>query len=184
LTTDPSARQDRLGRRQYLRHFLVILGGNGAAQATNLLGYPLLAHLYSPHEFGAFGLFVAASAVPGALASARLEYAMPTAPEDGAPGVLWLALFSSGAMGLLSFFISAFIWPSWAEPILFGLCVFLTGVCAAFSAFLLRHERYRLVSASVVLRTATAILAQASFGFVSASAVSSTAAVIIVTVWA
>jgi len=171
LQADHSTASSGVARRQYLRHFLIILSGNGAAQVLNLLGYPLLARLYSPHEFGAFGLFVAASAVPGALASARLEYAMPTAPEDGAPGVLWLGLGSSAAIGLVSFLISSLIWPSPIEPILFGLCVFLTGGCASYSAFLMRHERYRAASTGVAVRTAAAILVQAALGFVGGSAI-------------
>jgi O-antigen/teichoic acid export membrane protein len=166
---EQSAPDASLNRRQYLRHFLIVLSGNGAAQAINLLGYPILAHVYAPHEFGAFGLFVAASAVPGALASARLEYALPTAPLSGASGVMWLAVISSGIMGLLSFCVAAIVWGAGIEAALLGLCVLLTGLCASYSAFLLRHERYRAVSASVVLRTVAAMLAQVGLALVVAA---------------
>lgn len=161
-----------LDRGAYFRHFATVLGGNGAAQAVNLLGYFFLARLYTPHEFGAFGLFVAVSAIPAALASARLEYAMPTAPRESASSVLWLAISASVGVGLLSCAIAALVWRELLQAVLLGACVTLTGGCSSYSAFLLRHDRYRAVSAAVVLRTAAAILAQCALALVSAKAVS------------
>src|SRR6476659_6265715 len=55
-----------MDRRQYFRQFMIILTGNGAAQAVNLLSYPFLGRLYSPKEFGVFAMFVAGSAIVGA----------------------------------------------------------------------------------------------------------------------
>jgi len=178
LTTDPLARDDGLGRRQYLRHFLVILGGNGTAQVINLLGYPFLARLYSPQEFGLFGVFVAASAIPGIVACGRFEYAIPTAPKRGASSVLWLCFFVSIAMGIIAGAGAALYWSlssavsGSAFPILLGICVTLTGVCAGNSMFLMRHERYRAVSTSILARTATAILSQVGLAFVARDSLS------------
>jgi O-antigen/teichoic acid export membrane protein len=178
LQPDHSARSTRLDRRQYLRHFLIILGGNGAAQAINLLGYPFLARLYSPHEFGLFGIFTAAVAIPGMVACGRFEFAIPTAPKRGAAGVLWLAVLTSAAIGILSTAGAEIYW--WANPaaggaalpLLLGLCVFLTGICAATSMFLMRHDGYRSVSASILVRTVVAILSQVVLAFAAGGAIS------------
>ena len=173
MTTDTSPQHGRFSRRQYWRHFLLILGGNGAAQFINLAGYPFLARLYSPQEFGVFGLFVAASAIPGIVACGRFEYAIPTAPKGGAPSVLWLCLLASVAMGMLAAGAAA-IYASLSSaifgcafPVLFGLCVTLTGVCAGSSMFVLRNEGYRAVSISVLARTAIAIMSQIGLAFLA-----------------
>jgi lipopolysaccharide exporter len=176
LHPDHSARS-KLDRRQYLRHFLIILSGNGAAQVLNLLGYPFLARLYSPHEFGLFGIFVAATSVAGMVACGRFEFAIPTAPKWGVRGVLWLSILISAAIAAISTCGAAIYW--WASPtvepafpFLLGLCVFLTGVCVATSLFIMRHDDFRAVAASVLVRTATAILSQIALAFVAAGAVS------------
>ena len=150
-----------------MRHFVIILTGNGAAQAVNLVGYPFLARLYSPQEFGLFGVFVAAVAVPGAVACARFEFTIPTAPRWGAPGVLWLCFLISTVLGLISGAAAAvYSWVSSLyrlperSPPLFGLCVALTGMCTANLFFLARHEYYRAASTSLLVRTATAVATQ------------------------
>ena len=165
----------RLDRRLYLRHFLIIFGGNGAAQIANLLGYPILARLYSPQEFGTFGLFVAAVTIPGMVACGRFEFAIPTAPRWGAAAVLWLCIAASAIVGLVSMGgaeLYSLAHPAMFKstlPLLFGGCVFLTGVCAANSLFLMRHERYRVVSMSVLVRTASAVASQVALAFVWAA---------------
>jgi len=166
----------RLDRREYLRHFLIIFTGNGAAQVVNLLGYPFLARLYSPQEFGLFGMFVAAAAVPGTVACARFEFAIPTAPRRGASGVLWLCFIISAALGLISAGATAiYMWASGRTfsgelALLFGSCVALTGICAANSFYLMRHEHYRVASASLLVRTGTAVASQIVLGLLSATA--------------
>jgi len=155
-----------MDRRQYFRHFMIILTGSSAAQAMNLLSYPLLTRLYTPQAFGAFATFVAASAIPSSLACARFDIAVQTAPKWGRFGILWLCVTIAAAAGILTG-IGAWIW--WllrggeleaALPFLIGLTVFLTGLCMALSTYLLRHDQYRLVSTSVFVRTGAAVLLQ------------------------
>jgi O-antigen/teichoic acid export membrane protein len=150
---------------------MIIMTGNGAAQLFNLLGYPILARLYSPHEFGAFGLFVAASAIPGTVACARFEYAIPIAPKWGAASVLWLCFIMSAIIGLASGLGAALYWhvTQAASGVVFafllGVTVFLTGLAAGCSFFLMRSERYRAVSVSMLVRTGAAILCQIALAF-------------------
>jgi O-antigen/teichoic acid export membrane protein len=167
-----------INRRQYLKHFIIILGGNGAAQIANLLSYPLLARLYSPREFGIFALFVAASAVPATIACGRFEFAITTAPKAGRPAVLWLCAAIAIGIGLLSISGGALYWrligqgPGLLIPVLLGLTVALTGICAAESMFLLRHDRYRARSVSVAMRTGFAVVTQILLGLFAATATS------------
>ena len=161
-----------MNRRQYLQHFMVLLTGTAAAQVANLVSYPLLARLYSPADFGVFAMFVAVSAIPGAIACGRFDLAVPLAPRWGRHAILWLCVFASATIGALSAGGSATYW--WwndtamgvAMPLLVGLCVFLTGFTAAASLYLMRHDRYRLSSASLVLRTGGVVAAQLGLAFV------------------
>ena len=167
-----------MDRRQYLGHFMIVLGGNSAAQVATLLSYPILGRLYSPEAFGIFAMFVAASAIPGAIACGRFDLAVPLAPSWGRLSVLWLCTGLSVLAGLLSAAGAAIYWTATSAasgiglPLLLGLTVFLTGVTTAGSVFLMREDRYRSASVSVVVRTATAVLAQVGLGFIAATSFS------------
>jgi lipopolysaccharide exporter len=167
-----------MDRRLYLKQFMIILGGNGAAQAANLLSYPFLARLYTPHEFGLFATFVAAAAIPSAVACGRFELAVTTAPRSGRFGILWLCVAIAAIVGLLSVLVAAIYWqvsPTPAHPalpLLLGLSIFLTGVTSAQSMFLMRHDRYRATSCSLLLRTASAVAVQLALAWIAATALS------------
>jgi O-antigen/teichoic acid export membrane protein len=82
-------------------------------------------------------------------------------------------------MGAVSAIGAAIYWTigiavdvHWEMPILLGLCVTLTGACAAMMNYLMRHDRFRTASASLVVRTGTAVVAQLAMAFAAASAAS------------
>ncbi len=155
-----------MDRRQYLNHFMVLFSGTAAAQILNLASYPLIARLYSPEDFGIFATFVAVSAIPGAIACGRFDLAVPTAPNAGRFAILWLCVLFASLMGVVSAIGGAIYW--WGvegvfdpvRPLLLGLCVFFTGFCAAGALFLMRHDWYRVNSASLLARTSGVVLLQ------------------------
>jgi lipopolysaccharide exporter len=57
-------------------------------------------------------------------------------------------------------------------PVLLGLTVALTGICGALSMFMMRHDRYRTQSVSVLTRTGGAILVQVALGLFAATSFS------------
>lgn len=148
-----------MDRRQYLRHFVVLLSGTALAQLINLASYPLLGRLYTPVDFGVFAVFIAASAIPGAIACGRFDLVVPTARHPARFAVFWLCLAISALIGLASIAGAAIYWTATGKAInpvlslLLGATVFLTGFCAASSAFLLRLDFYRAASTAVVVRT-------------------------------
>lgn len=161
-----------MDRRQYLRHFAILFSGTAAAQALNLLSYPFLTRLYTPSDFGAFALFIAVAAIPGVLACGRFDLAVPTAPNSGRFAILWLCYLISASVGVLSGIGAGIYWSvagvgaNAVLPFLMGLCVFLTGFCAASSMFLMRHDLYKLNSASLILRTGGTVAVQIALAFV------------------
>ena len=116
----------------------MLFSGTAAAQLANLASYPILARLYSPSDFGVFAMFVAVSAIPSAIACARFDLAVPTAPSAGRFAIMWLCIVIAAGMGAASALFSAIYWYiaaptglSPSMPLLLGLCVSLTGFCAA-----------------------------------------------------
>jgi O-antigen/teichoic acid export membrane protein len=161
---------DRLNRREYLKHFAVLFTGTVASQLLNLASYPLLARIYSPADFGVFATFVASAAIPSVLACGRFDLAVPTAPRWGRFAILWLCFAVTAGTGLISGIGAAIYWlvkdgaVTPILPVLFGLCVLLTGFCAAGTSYLQRHNLYRTSSASVVMRTGGAVAIQLILG--------------------
>ena len=161
-----------MDRRQYLRHFMVLFTGTAAAQLMNLASYPFLARLYTPSDFGIFATFVAVSAIPGAIACGRFDLAVPTAPSMGRFAILWLCVLIAAGMGALSTAGGAAYWfaiegiADPLRPLLLGLCVFFTGFCAAGALYLMRHDWYRVNSASLLARTGVVVLLQVGLAFV------------------
>ncbi|MDP3674453.1 MAG: oligosaccharide flippase family protein [Novosphingobium sp.] len=155
-----------MDRRQYLRQFVALFTGTAAAQAFNLASYPLLARLYTPTEFGLFGTFIAASAIPGAIACGRFELAIATAPSEGRKAVLWLCFAVALIVALVGTLGMTAWWWHTATPAL-GLmapllfvAILLTGVANAVTMYLMRHEAFRFASVGVVVRTAVTVAVQ------------------------
>ncbi|SMF62168.1 lipopolysaccharide biosynthesis protein [Allosphingosinicella indica] len=161
-----------MDRKQYFRHFLILFSGTAAAQAANLVSYPFLARLYQPAGFGVFAMFVALSAIPGAIACLRFDLAVPIAPRHGRFAILWLCYTLSALVGILAaagFMVFGRLATTEAGPVfslLLGLCVFLTGFCAASSLYLMRHDAYKLNSVSLLIRTGATVLVQIGLAFV------------------
>ena len=160
-----------MNRGQFSRQFLALLSGTVLAQVFNLASYPLLSRMYSPEDFGLFGTFIAASAIPGAIACGRFELAITTAPHAGRRAVLWLCFCIALAVAATStLLISTWWWyaavPSlWVMGAMLFLAVLLTGVTNATTMFLMRHDNFRFASVGVVLRTATTVILQLGFAW-------------------
>ena len=167
-----------MDRRQYLRHFMIILSGNSAPQVVNLLSYPFLGRIYSPAAFGVFAMFVAASGIGGWVACGRFDLAVTTAPNWGRSGILWLCIVVATAVGSVSAGIAALYWNfggrhiGAALPLLLGLSVTLIGFTYAFSMFVMRHDRYRTQSTSILTRTICVTVVQIGLGLVAPTALS------------
>lgn len=161
-----------MDRRRYLRHFIELLTGTAAAQLITFALYPLLGRLYRPEDFGVLALFTTASAILGAVACARYDIALPIARRSARFAVFWLCVILSLAIGIVSGLGGALYWHlreaavTPVLPWLLGLSVFLTGFCTASTLFLLRHDRYRTTSGSIVIRILGAALVQILMAFV------------------
>lgn len=161
-----------MNRGQFSRQFVALFSGTVLAQLFNLASYPILSRLYSPADFGLFGTFIAASAIPCAIACGRFELAITTAPHAGRRAVLWLCFYIAVAVSAVSTLLISLWWWYAAVPsaailaVMLFFTVLLTGVTNATAMFLMRHDNFRFASVGVVLRTATTVLLQLGFAWV------------------
>lgn len=148
----------RVNVRTYLRQVGVLLFGNVAAQLVNLASYPVLTRLYSPAEFGGFALFLTAVGILGPVACARFDLPIQSSKDWQLAavfrqalrmnvGVSVLATLLAGAYGLLTGEMGLDL------ALLVGIGVFLSGYALAALALLVRLERYRHYSRSLMVRS-------------------------------
>lgn len=160
-----------MNKRGFLGHFGTVLTGTVLAQAINFLSYPFIARIYSPADFGVFALFLTAASVPGVISAWRFDLVIPTVSRIGYVAAYWLCIglslvsgIAAGAASALFSLISSSGWGS-LFPMLVGLAVSFTGICAASTMYLLRQDGYRTTSAGIVTRTAVVVWAQISLAF-------------------
>lgn len=78
-------------RGRFARSVALLAGGSALGQAITVLVSPILTRLYSPEDFGAFGVYAAILGIVTVIASLRYEYAIPL-PEDDETAANTLAL--------------------------------------------------------------------------------------------
>lgn len=76
---------------RFARSVTVLAGGAVLGQAITVLVSPILTRLYSPEDFGVFGVYASILGIVTVIASLRYEYALPL-PEDDAIAANILAL--------------------------------------------------------------------------------------------
>lgn len=97
--------RDRLRQAPFWRAVGVVAGGAAFAQALSLLAAPLLTRLYTPAEYGTFGLYLSIQWMLLVFSTARYELAIPLPADDRDAAhllvfALALALVVSLALGL------------------------------------------------------------------------------------
>ncbi len=69
-------------RGQFARGVYILAGGVVLGQAVTVLVSPILTRLYSPEDFGVFGVYASILGIVTVVASLRYEYAIPLPDED------------------------------------------------------------------------------------------------------
>lgn len=158
----------------FLKNVLTMLSGTVVAQAIPMLAAPVLTRLYAPADYGEYAAFMLVATALAALASARLEMAiMLPETEREAVSLLVLCLGVSGASSLLLVAIVLFggdqLLEQFAGSRLGAAVQFIAPMVALQSSYsvlnywLLRKQRFRLLSVSRVFRAAA--IAGANIGF-------------------
>ena len=148
----------------FKRHAFTLAAGTALAQALPFVAAPLLTRLYSPAEFGTFGLFLGVVAVLTTLATGRYEAAvlLPDNDDDAAQLVVLVTLLTTIASILV--FVAVSVWHDTVSR-LFGVTdlrswiywvpatVLLTGTYQALNYWFNRRREYRHLAVNRIWRS-------------------------------
>lgn len=158
-----------------LRNLTILSGGSTLAQAFSLALAPLITRLYLPDNLGQLGLFAAFINIAVVAASLRYELAIVSAQSDREAAQLTLSTFllcipvSIVAALTFSLLVRNRIFGYGNMPLYTALLIIPTLLCtAAFSGlryWLLRKERFGLISRGTVSQNVSRALSQAGFGW-------------------
>lgn len=157
--------------------FLAIAGASGAAQLVGLAGMPVISRLFSPEEFGPFAVVNAAVLPAGALASLRLELAVPLPDDRHARALVSLGLRASAVFGVAFFVLTCLavtVRGAWADggwwsllpwvPVIGGLM----GAFAMLNQFAVRLRAYGAIGRRNVLMAVAVVVLQVLAGVLDA----------------
>jgi len=164
-----------------LRNFTILSGGSALGQGFSVALAPLITRLYLPDNIGQLGLFTAFINVAVVAASLRYEFAIVSAETDREAAQLTLCSFVLGlpvsAVAALTFFLMVRngILGYGSMPLYAAILIMPALLCTAvFSGlryWLLRKERFSLISHGNVLQNVSRALSQAGFGWLGPNTV-------------
>lgn len=170
-----------LPKSKYARNVLTLMTGTGLAQAIPIAISPILTRLYTPEEFGVFGIYLAIVTILAVAATGRYELAvlLPKNNKD-AMHIVMLSAFISVLFSFFLFILVAIFgekiaiflndlsllrWLFWVP-----VSVFLVGAYQSLYYWSNRKGSYKVLAASRTLQSGGASLTQVSAGYLSAGA--------------
>lgn len=96
-----------LPKGRFARSVTLLAGGAALGQAVTVLISPILTRLYSPEDFGVFGVYASILGIVTVIASLRYEYALPLPEDDETAASIFALCFLLllGMTGLIALFV-------------------------------------------------------------------------------
>ena len=165
-----------LKKNPFLKNVAVLTGGTAVAQVLlPFLFMPILGRLYDPDVRGIYGTYVVITNITQQIACFRYDYAIVVADNDEEAGGAFV--LSASLAVLFSAVISLLMWPFipqiaqrfdmtggaentlWMVPLTTLIC----GLTTALNYFNVRHEKYKVISASNIIRVS--VMRYMGFGY-------------------
>lgn len=168
----------KLKKSAFMRSIVFLLSGNIVSQVLLFLFAGILARLYSPSEYGVFGVFSSIAFTAGAVASLRYEQAIPIAVDHDAKTLrYWSFVFATGTSLLagVAILIGTHLHAEYFHglPMPAWICgtaaaVFLVAAANIESAVAIQRKSFRLLSVVGLIGTLFTVLAQCTCSQLSA----------------
>jgi lipopolysaccharide exporter len=165
----------KLRHNGFAANVSVLVGGAALGQAITVMVSPILTRLYTPEDFGMFGLFTVFLGFSGVLVSLRLEAAIPKPTHDSEAALLTflsilLAVPLSIFAGILLFALIRWeILGFGALPLAAVLFAFLgilaVGVFSALRYWFIRVEEFRSLSRTTIWQHMARTIVMIGLGF-------------------
>lgn len=144
------------------KNVLVLLTGTGIAQAIPILISPLLTRLYTPHEFGVFGLYMACVSILSVFSTGRYDLSIIEPKQESVARMLmllsiYISIFFSLLLFVLVLFFNSFFTSLLSEPdisiwlYLLPISVFTISCFSVFSYWMNRKKMYKDMSINRVV---------------------------------
>lgn len=165
-------------KSEYNKNVLTLITGTTIAQAIPIAVTPILTRLYSPNDFGVFALFLAITAIAGAISNAQYEQAiiLPIKEEESynlvALGIIIVTAFSLLLLLLVFLFtseIAVIIGNKEIKTFLYliPLSTLLIGIYNSFNLFNIRKKKYKNISVSQITRSSSLGFSQILIGLIT-----------------
>lgn len=167
-----------LPKSDFWRNVFKLAFGTGLAQFIPVLISPILTNLYTPEEFGVYGLYFSCVMVLSVIICGRYEMAI-LLPEKDTDRINLLALCFIIALSVtVILFIIVYFWSDWFAIILknksiksqlvyIPLSVFIIGVFQSMNYWANIKKRYTQLSVIRVTRSFSTSIFSVLFGFTS-----------------
>ena len=167
-------------KSEYIRNVLTLTSGTAVAQAILIAVTPLLTRIYTPDQFGLFGVYIALISIGTMIASGRLEMAVLVARKDSE--ALQLALMSFLIAGVLCLLLLLIIFfhgsriasfsgqpamESWLYLVPFS--IFFFSAYKVILRWLNRKKQYQLMSHSRIIQSSSMSVLQVIIGLTTKS---------------
>jgi len=151
---------------------------SAAAQLVTVLAAPVIARLYNPGEVGTYAVIASLSAVIGAVASLRWDFAVPlTDDESDAQALTALGLVSTlvvaALSGLLLWACSGWLVRIYDNPdllpwlMLVPVAAFGQAAMKVLNQLAIRHRRYHVIATRAMVRSSAVVLTQVGLGLLA-----------------
>ena len=165
-------------KSDFNKSVFTLMTGTTIAQAIPVAVTPILTRIFTPDDFGVFALFLAITAISGAIANGQYEQAilLPKSDDD-AISLVVLGLIITTVFSLLLLVVALFLNTNIANLlgnkeienwlILVPLSTFLVGIYNSLNFFNIRKKEFRNVSISLVSRSVSQSLSQLIIGLIA-----------------
>lgn len=162
-----------MARASLLRATVMLLAGGALAQLLPLALGPLLARLYSPVDFGHFGVVWTLAVNLAVIGCARYEFALPLERDEaGAALLMGLCARVLAATTIVSLVVAAVLVHARDTPLFWWLpvAVLAGGATQWLTLWATRAERYRELAVARVLQHGGGALLHLVFGLLQVGA--------------
>lgn len=155
----------KLWSTDFNKAVITLLSGTALAQLITFALYPLISRLYSPTDFGVFGLITSVMGIIALIATTRYELAIILPQDDREAGnVLSLSFIINFFISAISLMVIAFLYIFIDDlgkrfhdhqELLFSIpiLVFFTSSSNILQNWLIRKKEYQALSASKILQS-------------------------------
>lgn len=166
---------ESLFKDSFSKGFFTLLSGSLLGQVINLLMSPIITRIFSPQEFGYFGVFTSLVSILTGVTTLKLEMALPLKQEKNEYSELFwtclvvnlvISIFCGLLFGLLPYtmYEKLNITPIYHYWWLLAIALFFTGTNRIFNSAVVRFKAFKEISISFLNQIIIKNLFQAGVG--------------------